>query len=71
MKSETTEEKWKIQSQQLRARFSFLNDNDFYIDYGMKEVMLNKLQAKLGKTREELNQLLGELLTASESAVKT
>jgi hypothetical protein len=42
-------------------RFSQLNDEDFRYDYGMKEVMMTKLQAKLGKSREELISFLLKL----------
>jgi len=41
--------------------FAHLDNGDFYYDYGMKEVMMTNLQAKLGKSREELNILLTQL----------
>jgi hypothetical protein len=48
---------------QLRLHYPHLTDRDVTFDYGQKEVMMNGLQAKLGKTREELNLLLMEMLT--------
>jgi hypothetical protein len=38
-----------------------LVNDDLRYDYGMKEVMLTRLQLKLGKSREGLNSLLKEL----------
>lgn len=52
------EELWGVQKAKLRLLFSHLNDEDFYYDYGKKDVMLDMLQQKLGKTREELNLIL-------------
>jgi hypothetical protein len=52
---------WKIQKSKLKLLFRHLHDDDFYYDYGKKDVMLEQLQAKLGKSREELNALLAGL----------
>jgi hypothetical protein len=52
---------WRIQKAKLLLRFSQLNEQDFRYDYGMKDVMMTKLQAKLGKTREELTSFLLKL----------
>jgi uncharacterized protein YjbJ (UPF0337 family) len=49
---------WRKQKAKLKLIFGHLNDDDFKFDYGMKDVMMTKLQAKLGKSREELNELL-------------
>jgi hypothetical protein len=49
---------WRIQKEKLLLRFSHLVEGDFRYDYGMKEVMMCKLQAKLGKTRDDLHSLL-------------
>ena len=53
--------RWSTQKAKLKLLFTHLHDSDFRYDYGMKEVMLNSLQAKLGKSREQLNSLLTEL----------
>jgi hypothetical protein len=45
----------------LKLLFTHLHDEDFYYDYGKKNVMLDLLQKKLGKSREELNLLLAGL----------
>ena len=52
------EELWALQKAKLRLRFTHLNDEDFQYDYGKKDVMLDELQKKLSRSREELNQLL-------------
>jgi len=55
------DQNWKRQKAKLKLMFRHLDDDDFYYDYGMKEVMMTNLQAKLGKSREELNILLTQL----------
>lgn len=52
------EELWTQQKAKLKVLFPRLSDDDFRYDYGMKEVMLTKLQNKLGKSRAELNSIL-------------
>jgi hypothetical protein len=52
---------WRTQKAKLKLLFAHLNDDDFKFDYGMKDVMMTKLQAKLGKSREELNAILSGL----------
>jgi hypothetical protein len=54
-------EHWKKQKAKLKLMFNHLDDDDFIYDYGRKEVMMTKLQAKLGKSREELNDMLAKL----------
>lgn len=55
------EELWNVQKSKLKLLFTNLHDEDFQYDYGKKEVMLQSLQKKLGKSREELNLLLSGL----------
>ena len=52
------EELWRLQKAKLKLRFTHLDDEDFQYDYGKKDVMLDLLQKKLGKSREELNHIL-------------
>jgi hypothetical protein len=52
---------WEYQKGQLLKRYPQLNKYDVRYDYGMKDVMLNNLQRKLGKSREEVNVLLSGL----------
>jgi len=55
------DELWTVQKGKLKLLFTNLYDEDFQYDYGKKDVMLELLQKKLGKSREELNLLLLEL----------
>jgi hypothetical protein len=52
------EDLWAVQKAKLQREFPHLHEEDFRYDYGKKDVMLELLQKKLGKTREELNLLL-------------
>jgi hypothetical protein len=61
MKNKTPDENWRMQVAKMKLMYPFLVEEDFLYDYGMRDVMMDKLQAKLGKTREELNQVLVSL----------
>jgi hypothetical protein len=58
---QTPDLNWRRQKAKLKLMFPHLDSGDFYYDYGMKDVMMTNLQAKLGKSREELNILLKQL----------
>ena len=59
----TTELKgnWEEQKGKLKQKFAALTDNDLLFAEGKKEEMIGKLQKKLGKTKEELFKIIGEL----------
>ena len=59
----TTEAKgnWNIQKAKLKQKFADLTDNDLMYEEGQRDEMLGKLQVKLGKTKEELNDFLDSL----------
>ena len=57
----TPDQKWERQKVKLKLMFPQLHDDDLYYDYGKKEVMMTRLQLKLGKSRKELNALLTQL----------
>jgi uncharacterized protein YjbJ (UPF0337 family) len=59
----TTELKgnWEEQKGKLKQKFAALTDNDLMFSEGKKEEMLGKLQIKLGKTKEELFNLIAAL----------
>jgi uncharacterized protein YjbJ (UPF0337 family) len=59
----TTELKgnWEEQKGKLKQKFATLTDNDLMFAEGKKEEMMGKLQIKLGKTKEELHTILGDL----------
>jgi len=53
--------KWNEQKGKLKQKFATLTDNDLLFAEGKKDEMLGKLQIKLGKTKEELDNILAEL----------
>lgn len=59
-KMNTTELKgnWNEQKGKLKQKFAVLTDNDLLFEEGKKEEMLGKLQIKLGKTKEELRDII-------------
>ena len=52
---------WIEQKGKLKQKFAALTDNDLLFEQGMKEEMLGKLQAKLGKSREEIVAIFAAL----------
>lgn len=57
----TTELKgnWEQQKDVLKQKFITLTDNDLLFVNGKKGEMLERIQAKLGKTKEELFKIIG------------
>jgi hypothetical protein len=45
----------------LKRRFPVLDDEDFTFEEGNKETMLKRLEAKLNKSKAELESLFAEL----------
>jgi uncharacterized protein YjbJ (UPF0337 family) len=52
---------WNEQKGKFKQKFATLTDNDLMFEEGKKDEMLGKLQIKLGKTKEELHKIFGEL----------
>ena len=59
----TTEVKgnWNEQKGKLKQKFALLTDNDLMYESGKKDEMFGKLQIKLGKTKEELDEIMAAL----------
>lgn len=59
----TTETKgiWNEQKGKLKQKFAVLTDNDLLFEEGKIEEMYGRLQIKLGKTSEELHQIIKSL----------
>ena len=59
----TTEVKgnWEEKKGKLKQKFATLTDNDLLFAEGKKEEMMGKLQIKLGKSKEELHELISGL----------
>ncbi|UKJ06368.1 general stress protein CsbD [Solitalea lacus] len=53
--------KWFEQKAKLIAKFPVLTEADVHYEQGNREEMLRKIEAKLGKTKEELNLIIQEL----------
>lgn len=52
---------WNEQKGKLKARYAMLTDNDLMFLEGKKEEMYGRLQLKLGKSKEELMNIIMEL----------
>ena len=52
---------WEQQKGKLKQKFAMLTDNDLLFTKGKKEEMIRRLQTKLGKTKEELHQIISGL----------
>lgn len=58
---QTTDPHWRRKKAKLKLMFAHLHETDLHFDYGKKEVMMTNLQARLKKSRVELNALLATL----------
>lgn len=61
MNTTEIEGNWNEKKGKLKQKFAFLTDNDLLFEEGKKDVMLGRLQIKLGKSMEELNEVLKAL----------
>ena len=52
---------WQEQKGRLKQKFAVLTDDDLMFVQGKKEEMLGRLQAKLGKTKEELMKIISNM----------
>jgi len=55
------EQRWKVQVAKLKLIYSHLDNDDFKYDYGQRDVMMDSLCKKLGKSRIDLDALLAQL----------
>lgn len=49
---------WSEQRAKLKQKFPGITDSDLLFEQGKKEEMLRRLEIKLGKTREELYEVI-------------
>ncbi len=54
-------ENWEEQKAKLKQKFAKLTDNDLLFIDSKRQEMLSKIQIKLGKTKEELAKIIGNL----------
>ena len=52
---------WNEQKGKLKQKFAVLTDNDLLYEEGKQDEMYGRLQIKLGKTKDELHKIIGEL----------
>jgi len=55
------QENWTEQKAILKAKFSILSGNGLNYSDGNKDELLNKIQIKLGKTKEELLKIISSI----------
>jgi uncharacterized protein YjbJ (UPF0337 family) len=52
---------WNEKKEKLKERYSTLTDNDLSFPYGKEKEMIEQLSNKLGKTKEELVEIIVSL----------
>jgi len=52
---------WNEQKGKLKQKFAVLTDNDLMFEEGKRDEMLGKLQILLGKSKEELHEIISKL----------
>jgi len=52
---------WNETKGKLKQKFAVLTDNDLMLVEGKQEEMMGRLQAKLGKTKEEIQKVIAGL----------
>lgn len=52
---------WKEIKGKLKQRFADLNDDDLYFIEGKEDELIGRLQKKLGKTKEEIKEIIQKL----------
>ena len=54
-------ENWDEQKEKLKVKFSNLTDEDLNYEEGKRDEMLDRVSTKLGKTQEELAEIIAGL----------
>jgi uncharacterized protein YjbJ (UPF0337 family) len=57
-RSKQGKDNWNYQKSKLKEEFATLTDDDLLFEQGKKDEMLEKIQIKLGKTKEELDMII-------------
>jgi uncharacterized protein YjbJ (UPF0337 family) len=52
---------WKVTKGKLKQKFAMLTDDDLLLVEGKQDELLGRLQAKLGRTKEEIRKIISEL----------
>lgn len=60
-KSDANKGNWSEQKGKLKSKFPVLTDADLTYENGKKDEMFGKIEKKLGKTKQELHDIIGKL----------
>ncbi len=52
---------WNETKGKLKQKFAMLTDNDLLLVEGKQDEMLGRLQARLGKTKEDIHKIIADL----------
>ena len=52
---------WNETKGKLKQKFAMLTDNDLLLIEGKQEELIGRLQIKLGKTKDEVHQIIAAL----------
>ena len=52
---------WDVQSKELKKKYSKLTDSDLKFETGKEDELLKRVEARLGKKREEVINIIREL----------
>jgi uncharacterized protein YjbJ (UPF0337 family) len=52
---------WNEKKGKLKQKFAILTDDDLLLAEGKEDELLGRLQAKLGKTKEQIHKLISDL----------
>ena len=58
MRPKEEHQAWELQKAKLKQKFTALTDNDLLFQEGMENEMITKLALKLGKTEEEIHNII-------------
>lgn len=61
MNSKVIKGNWNEMKGKLKKAYGELTDDDLMFEEGKEDVMLGKIQQKLGKTEDEFNKILASL----------
>ncbi|NVN94087.1 MAG: CsbD family protein [Bacteroidetes bacterium] len=58
MNTKEAKGEWNEIKGKLKQKFAILTDNDLMLVEGKKEELLGRLETKLGKTKEQLHEII-------------
>ncbi len=52
---------WNVMKGKLKQQYADLTDNDLLFEEGKEDELFGRLQSKLGKSKEEVRDMIGKL----------